>query len=333
MRACRLSNGSSILLLITAAALVGSSWVLAADPPPKAMRLGFVDPHSPSTDLRGVNEFWQRLHELGWEEGQNLVVERRWAGGRIDRLPGLMAEVVANNVDVLVTYSTPAALAAKRATSTVPIVVASMGDPVGTGEAQSLARPGGNLTGLSLGYADIAGKWLELLQETVPRLSAVALISNPDSPVSASCAKALAAIAPTLRLKIRVFGVPGPKAFGGAFKQARRQAQAVIVLPDPVSLEHRQEVAALAARYRLPAIYFVRDFVDAGGLMAYAPDSVAMLRRAAEFVDKVLKGAKPGDLPIEQPTKFELIVNLKTAKALGITIPESILLRADEVIK
>ncbi len=333
MRACGLGNRCSILLLLVTAAAVLGCPAHAADPAQKVVRLGFVSPHSSSTDLRGVDTFWQRLRELGWVEGQNLVAERHWAGNRIDRLPGLMAEVVGNNVEVLVTYSTPAALEAKKATNTLPIVVAIMGDPVGTGEAQSLARPGGNLTGLSLGYADIAGKWLELLQETVPRLSTVALISNPNNPVSVSLAKELAAIAPTLRLKIRVLNVPGLDALNGAFKRARREAQAVIMLPDPVSVGHRQEVAALAARYRLPTIYYLRDFVDAGGLMAYAPDSTMMFRRAAEFVDKILKGVKPGDLPIEQPTKFELVVNLKTAKALGLTIPQSILVRADEVIR
>jgi len=322
-----------LLALVAAAAVLGSPLSLAAEPSQRVVRVGFVSPHLPSTDLRGVDAFSLRLRELGWVEGQNLVVERHWAGNRIDRLPGLMAEVVGHKIDVLVTYSTAAAIAAKKATSALPIVVAIMGDPVGTGEAESLARPGSNLTGLSLGYADIAGKWLELLQETVPRLSTAALISNPDNPVSLSLATELAAIAPKLRLKVRVLDVSGPDALEGAFKRARTEAQAVIMLPDPVSVGHRQEVAALAARYRLPTIYYLRDFVDAGGLMAYAPDSAMMFRRAAEFVDKILKGANPADLPIEQPTQYVLVINLKAAKAIGLTFPESILLRADEVIR
>jgi putative ABC transport system substrate-binding protein len=262
-----------------------------------------------------------------------MVVEKRWAENRMDRLPGLMAEVVGNNVDVLVSYSTPAVLAARNATRTVPIVGVGMGDPVGTGLAASLAQPGGNVTGLYMGFADVAQKWLELLQETIPRLSTVVLMSNRDVPVSVRVAKELTAVAPKFRVKIRVLDVPGPEEFDDAFKQARYHAQAVIVLPDPVSLGHRKQVIALAAQYRLPTFYFARDFVEAGGLMAYAADSVAMWRRAAEYVDKILRGAKAAELPIEQPNKFELIVNLKTAKALGITIPQSILLRADDVIR
>jgi putative tryptophan/tyrosine transport system substrate-binding protein len=332
MRTRRLNSRCTLLALV-AAAVLGSAPSLAAEPSQRIMRVGFISPHSPSTDLRGVDAFSLRLRELGWVEGQNLVVERYWAENRIDRLPELMAEVVGHKVDVIITYSTPAAIAAKRATSTIPIVVAIMGDPVGTGEAQSLARPGGNLTGLSLGYADIAGKWLELLQETVPGLSTAALISNPDNPVSVSLAKELAAIAPTLRLEVRVLDVSGPDALEGALKRARREAQAVIMLPDPVSVGHRQKVAALAARYRLPAIYYLRDFVDAGGLMAYAPDSAMMFWRAAEFVGKILKGAKPAQLPVEQPTQYVLVINLKAAKAIGLTFPESILLRADDVIR
>jgi putative tryptophan/tyrosine transport system substrate-binding protein len=299
------------------------------------MRMGFVHPDWPSSpfDLRNEPGFWNRMRELGWVKGQNLIVDERWADGRYDRLPALMAEVVGRRVDVLVTSTTVAAIAAKNATSTIPIVDALMGDPVGTGLVVSLARPGGNLTGLSMGWTQgMAGKWLELLQETVPRLSTVAVIADPDRPMSREQTKRLEAVAPARALKIRVIAVRRPEALDGAFEQAQRTAQAVLVLADQNMLD-QQHVAALAAQHRLPDMHVLREFVDAGGLMAYAPDVHEMYRRAADYVDKILRGAKPADLPVEEPTKFVLVVNLKTAKALGITIPESILLRADEVIR
>jgi putative tryptophan/tyrosine transport system substrate-binding protein len=305
----------------------------SAEPEPRILRVGFVNPYSPSTAPRAFSAFRQRLRELGWVEGQNLVIEWSWADGRYDRLPTLMTEAIARKVDVLVTWGTPAAIAARNTTSTVPIVVAAMGDPIGTGLAATLARPGGNLTGLSMAQADIAGKWLELLQETVPRLSKIAIISNPDSPIINRLQEQLEAAAPARGLKLRLIEVRNPEAFDHAFKQARREAQAVLVLSDPLTFTHRREITAFTARHRLPAIYTVRDFVDEGGLMSYGTDIAVVSRRAADYVDRILKGAKPSDLPIEQPTKFELVVNLKTAQALGLTIPESVLLRADEVIR
>ena len=335
MGACRLgSRGSILLILITAAAVLGSPLSRSAEPAQKVVRVGFVSPQSPATALGGINAFWDRLRELGYVEGHDLVVEARWAENRYDRLPALMTQVLGRKVDVLVTYTTPAAVAAKNATSTIPIVVAFVGDPIRSGLAVSLARPGGNLTGVTTGFAEgFAGKWLELLQETVPRLSTLAVIENPDTPIARDLARDLEAIAPTRGLKFRLIEVRSPVALDHAFEQAARKAQAVLLLPDPMLAAHREQITALAAKHRLPAMYYLRDFVDAGGLMAYAPDNSVTWRRAADYVDKILKGAKPGDLPIEQPTKFELVVNLKTAKALGIMIPESILLRADEVIR
>jgi putative ABC transport system substrate-binding protein len=315
-------------------AVLGPRLVHPADPAQRVMRLGFVSPNSPSTDPRGPAAFWGRLRELGWVEGQNLLIEARWAEGRYDRLPALMVEVIGRKVDVLVTYGTPAAIAAKKATSTVPIVVAVMGNPVGSGLAQGLARPGGNLTGLSLGWGEgIGGKFLELLQETVPRLTTIAVIANPENPVDRDLITELKGVAPARQLKLRIIEARDPKALDRAFEQAGRQAQAVVVIPDPVFLAHLQRITALAAGHRLPAIYGLREFADAGGLMAYGPDRAAMFRRAADYVDKILKGTKPTELPIEQPTQYVFVVNLKTAKALGLTIPESILLRADEVIR
>ena len=306
----------------------------AAERGGQVVRLGFVGPGSPSTDPRGIAAFKERLRELGYVEGQNLVIEARWANSQFDQLPELMAQVIAQEIDVLVTYSTMPALAAKKATSTIPIVVAVMAEPLRSGLATNLGRPGGNLTGLSMGWAEgIGGKWLELLHETVPRLSTVAVITNMDNPVERDMIRELKAVAPTRRLKVRIIDAQDAKALGHAFEQARRDAQAALMIPDPRFLAQHERIVALAAKHRLPCIYGLREFVDAGGLIAYGPDRAAMFRRAADYVDKILKGAKPGDLPIEQPTQFQLVVNLKTAKALGLTIPESILVRADEVIR
>ena len=323
-----------ILLALATLVAFGSPPSRAEEPARTVSRLGFVGPGSASAAPRGIAAFWERLRELGYIDGQNLVIEARWAEGRIERLPTIMAEVLGRKVDVLFTWGTPAAIAAKNATSTVPIVAVAMGEPLRTGLATNLARPGGNLTGLSLAWGEgIGGKWLELLQETVPRLTTVAVIANPDNPVEREVVKDLEVAAATRHLKLRIIEVREAEALDRALQQARAQAQAVLVFGDALFLAHQRQITAFAARHRLPGVYALRDFVDAGGLMAYAPDLAVMSRRAAEYVDKVLKGVKPGDLPIEQPTKFELVVNLKTAKALGIKIPQSILLRADEVIR
>jgi putative ABC transport system substrate-binding protein len=315
-------------------AVLGSPPAPAADPAQKILRVGFVGPASLSTAPRALTAFWERLRELGYVEGENLVVERLWAEGQYDRLPALMAEMVGREVDVLVTYSTPAALAAKNATTTIPIVGAVMGEPVRTGLVASLARPGGNLTGLSVGWTEgIGGKWLECLQEIVPHLSTIALITNQDNPMLRDLAKDVATLAWTRRLKVRIVDVRQPDALEHAFEQARQHAQAVLVFSDPVTVGNQRRITTLAAKHRLPAVYALRDFVDAGGLMAYGPDFPVLYRRAAEYVDKILKGASPADLPIEQPTQYVLVVNLKTARSLGIRIPQSILVRADEVIQ
>ena len=305
----------------------------AAEPSP-IVRVGMILPNSPSTASPSMSAFLDRLRELGYIEGQNLVLEQRWANDQTDRLPELVADVIGRKPDVLVTWGAKAAIAANKATGTIPIVAVGMGDPVGSGLAASLARPGGNLTGLSLGWSNIAGKWLELLKETVPRLSAVAVIANPENPLNRSLAKELEALAPAQRLKLRIIEARDQQALYGAFEQAHRQTQAVLVLPDPILYADGQRVIALAAKHRLPAIFAAtRNMVNAGGLMAYGPKFAVAWRRAADYVDKILKGAKPAELPIEEPTQYELVVNLKTAKALGITIPQSILVRADEVIR
>jgi putative ABC transport system substrate-binding protein len=278
--------------------------------------------------------FWERLAELGYVGGRNLIIEQRWADGKVDRLPTLMAELVARKIDVLVTYGTDGAIAARNSTSTTPIVVATMGDPLGARLAASLARPGGNVTGLSQQAAgSITGKWLEPLQEIVPKVHSVAVISNPDSQWIAKITKELQAAGRQRDLRLQFLHVRDVRGLEDAFKTARRLSQALLVLPDPLTSTNRKDITALAAKHHLPSLYPLRHFVDAGGLIAYGPNITVQFRRAAEYMDLILKGAKPGDLPIEQPTKFELVVNLNTAKTLGLVIPESILLRADELIR
>ena len=325
--------GAALSLALFAGVILDGPRAYAADPAQKVARLAYVDPYSPSSTPVATSAFWARLQELGWVRGQNLIVETRWAEGRIDRLPALMAEVVANKVDVIVTRGTPATIAAKNATSTIPVVFASMGDPVGSGVATSLAKPGGNLTGLSSESSDLGGKWLEILQEAVPRLSAVAVVSNPDSAYVRNIRKRLESAAKTRGLKLLFVEVRELGALPAAFQQARRQAQAALVLADPLMFSQPEKVTKLAARNGLPAVYTFRAFADSGGLITYGADTTTLFQRAAHYVDKILRGAKPAELPIEQPTQFKLIVNLKAAKALGLTFPESILLRADEVIR
>ena len=244
-----------------------------------------------------------------------------------------MTELVDTKVDVLVTFSTPAGIAAKNATSTVPIVNAAMFDPVRDGLVASLARPGGNLTGMSWAWSEgFGGKFLELLQETVPRLSTVALITNPNNPGEQGVVKEVVSAAEARHLKLVVIPLRNPDSLQPALQQARRTGQALLIIGDPVLSEHRQEIISFASQHRLPALYGLRGFVEAGGLMSYGLDQKAIWRRAAEYVDKILGGARPEELPIEQPTQYSLTVNTGVAKALGISIPESILLRANEVI-
>ena len=326
-------NTRYLRVVLMVAGVLSLTQVSAAETVQKIVRIGFVGTTSPSTFPRSINAFWDRLRELGYVEGQNLIIESRWAEGRLDRLPPLMAEMVERKVDVIVTWGTPAAIAARNATNTIPIVDTGMGDPVGSGLAVSLARPGGNITGFSAGWADIRGKWLELLQEAVPRLATVAVIANPDNALNRKEAKELESVAPTRGLKLLIIYVREAEALDRAFEQARRGAQAVLVFSDPLTMSNQPRIVALAAKHRLPDMYLLRDSVRAGGLMAYGPDLAVVFRRSADYVDKILNGARPADLPIEQPTQYLLVVNLKTAKALGLTIPQSILLRADEVIR
>jgi len=279
-----------------------------------------------------TNAFHDALQNLGWIEGKNVVYESRYAENRLDRLPELAAELLRLNVDVIVAGGTPAPLAAKRATATVPIVMAGAGDPLGSGLVASLARPGGNVTGLSLMSADLVGKRLELLKEVLPGLTSVAVLWNASQPGSMFVFKETERAAQALRINVQSLEVRRSDDIDSALTAAKRQnASALIVVEDPLTTDFRRQIVGFAAKTRLPSIYGLRMFVDAGGLLSYGADLGDLYRRAAGYVDKILKGAKPSDLPVEQPSKFELVINLKTAKALGLNIPQTLLAIADEV--
>jgi putative ABC transport system substrate-binding protein len=301
----------------------------------KVPRIGFLWGTSPSDRPHLLDAFRQGLRELGWVEGQNIVVDHRYAEGRFDRLPDLAAELVRLKVDIIVAQPVPAVAAAKNATETIPIVMISGGDPVVLGFVASLARPGGNVTGSSYGVGfEIVGKQLELLKETVPKVRRVAILSNPANPSQPGAIKEVNVAARSLGVQLQLLEARGPNDFDGAFAaMATERVGALLVLAESLFVLHRTRLADLAARRRLPAAYGFREHVEAGGLMSYGPSVRDLHRRAATYVDKILKGAKPADLPVEQPTKFELVINLKTAKALGLTIPPSLLQRADEVIQ
>jgi putative ABC transport system substrate-binding protein len=281
-----------------------------------------------------LNAFRQGLRDLGYVEGQNLIIEYRSADGRSERFADYAAELVGLNVDLIATRGTPASLAAKRATRAIPVVMANAGEPVETGLVTSLARPGGNVTGLSSLTVHIEAKRLGLLRELVPGISRIAALYNMSSPANPPQWKEIETAARSLGVEPQLLNVRKPEDFGPAFDSATRQrVDGVIVGQEGLLQANRYLIAALAAKHRLPAIYRSMEFIEAGGLMAYGPNYPDLYRRAATYVDKIFKGAKPGDLPVEQPTKFEMIINLRTAKVLGIMIPQSLLLRADEVIE
>jgi putative tryptophan/tyrosine transport system substrate-binding protein len=287
-----------------------------------------------SPEGKEAQAFRQGLRDAGHAEGRDVVIEWRSANGDYALLPALASDLVQRKVDVIVVQTTPAAQAVKRATSTIPVVIALAGDPVGSGLVATLARPGGNITGLSTMATDLTAKRLQLLKEAIPRVARVAVLWNPDTPTYARAIADLKAVAPSLSIDLSFMSARTPEEIGPAFAAANRaHAQALYIIPDAFFSAHRVTLLKLALKARLPVIYGERHFADAGALMSYGPNVDDLFRRSAEYVDKILKGAKPGDLPIEQPTKFEFVINLKTAKALGLTIPQSILLRADEVIR
>lgn len=299
----------------------------------KVWRIGFLGGGAGTTDL-GDGILRQRLRELGYEEGQNLIVEYRWSHGRVEAMPQLAAELVRLNVDLIVVGGTSAALAARNATKTIPIVFAVVPDPVATGLVASLARPGGNITGLSTANIELAPKRLQLLTNVSRRkVTRVSVVVNPVEPSTMLTLRELEEPARTMGITLRRVDVRSPEDFEGAFSTiASERADAIFVTASPLTNAHAKQVVQLAARTRLPAIYNQKLYVEAGGLMSYAVDVAHQFRRAAVYVDRILKGTKPADLPVELPTKFELTINLKAARALGLTIPQSVLARADRII-
>ena len=332
-RSGRMTTRRELLIALGAGAL---AWAGAAraQAPVKVRRIGLLSPLSPSDTALWHQAFRLGLRDLGWVEGKNISIEYRYAEGRSDRLPDLAADLVRLKVEVIVVPAATAALAAQKATKAIPIVVAAAGDPVATGLVESLARPGGNITGLSQMGPELVGKRLELLTEMVPKLSRVAVLWNPQGAASTLYWKELQPPARQLGVQLHSLEVRSLNDFDQAFEDATRvRAGALFITGHPVFTTNLKRIAGLAAKSRLPSIFHFSEFADAGGLATYGPDRADMFRRAATYVDKILKGAKPGDLPVELPTRFELVVNLKTAKALGITIPQSLLVRADQVIQ
>jgi putative ABC transport system substrate-binding protein len=301
----------------------------------KIPRIAYLTGGSSSDAPKLREAFREGLRDLGWIEGQNIVIEYRFSEGRYDRLPKLAADLVRLKVDVIVAVATPAALAAKNATGTTPIVGLSMGDPVGIGLVPSLARPGGNVTGLAYGVGlDLIGKQLGLIKEIVPRVRRVAVLANPTNPFHAGAIRDVKAASRSLGVQLQLLEARAPADFGDAFAvMVKERMEALVVVPDQMFQLYRTRLADLAARYHLPAAYGIQEYAAAGGLLSYGASLPDLWRRTATYVDKILRGTRPGELPIEQPTKFELVINLKTARALGLTIPPSLLARADQVIE
>ena len=305
-----------------------------AQPAGKVHRIGFLGNSTAALEAHLVGPFREGLRELGHVEGQNIVIEYRWAEGKYERFPALIAELLTERVEVIVTAGTPASLAVKKATTSVPLVMVAVGDPVDTGLVASLARPGGNITGLTSTAEELEGKRLELLREVIPKLSHIAVLWNPENPTLLAALKEMRAAAQVLRIKLQVLEVRTSGELEETFKaMTRERPGALRVMGDRLFLHNRQRIMAFAAQQRLPVVPVHAEFVEAGGLFSFGPSYPGMHRRAAYFVDRILKGARPADLPVERPTKFELIVNLKAAKALGLKIPPSLLQRADQVIE
>jgi putative tryptophan/tyrosine transport system substrate-binding protein len=297
-------------------------------------RVGFLGNSTAALEANLIGPFREGLRDLGYVEGKNIVIEWRWAEGKYERFPSLIAELIASKVDLIVTAGTPATIALKKATTTLPLVMIAVGDPVGTGLIASLAHPGGNITGLTSISPELDGKRLELLREVIPKISHVAVLWNPTSPLQVVAERETQAAAQAMEIKVLSLGVQAQEQFDDAFaKILKERPGALLVLADRLFLHHRVRIMDFASKQRLPGVHAYVELVEAGGLMSYGPSYAGMHRRAAYFVDKILKGAKPAELPVEAPAKFELVVNLKAAKQIGVTIPPSVLYRADKVIK
>ena len=323
-----------ILVSLLSILILNFVYLVAAEQPTKVARIGFLIAASRSAILARTEAFQQSLRELGYLEGKNIVIEWRSSEGQLDRLPALAAELVRLKVDIIVTAGPIPTRAAKEATSTIPIVMVQDNDPVGNGFVASLARPGGNITGLAILAPEISGKQVELLKETVPRLSRLAALGTSNSPGVAQASKEVELAAGAFGVKLQYLDVRDSKDLEIAFRAASKgRADALLVLPGAVLNSQRKQITDLAAKSRLPAIFPFPEYVDAGGLMSYGASFTDLYRRAATYVDKILKGTKPAYLPVEQPKKFELVINLKTAEQIGLTIPGAVLYRADRVIK
>jgi len=325
----------SVAILALGAMLLALTCVVEAQQTTKARRIGYLSPSSPSVSPTRIEAFHHGLRELGYVEGKNIVIDYRYAEGKFDRLPALAAELVRLKVDLIVTTGPTVTRAVKEATTTVPIVMTTDPDPVGNGFVASLARPGGNITGLSALAPELSGKQLELLKETVPRLSRAAVFGTSTNPGNAQMLKEVKLAAGAFGVKLQYLEVRGPKDIETAFRAgSKERAEAVLYLvAGLVDAGHRIEITELAVKNRLPAIYQSRRYVEDGGLMSYGVNTADLDRRAATYVDKILKGRTPADLPVEQPAKFEFIINLKAANQIGLTIPPNVLARADKVIK
>ena len=312
-----------------------AAWPLAAraQQPGKLPTIGLLIPGTPASHGQWFAVLVQRLRELGWIEGRTVAIEVRWAEGRVKGLAEIAAEFVRLKVDVIVTSGTPAVVQAMQATSVIPIVSAVMGDPVESGLVASLARPGGNITGLSVLAPDLGGKRLEFLREVVPGLRRLAFLGHVSNPIVVQEMGEVQAAAHTLGLDVVTLEIRGPEDIMPAFEALKSRAQALYIAGDPLVLTNRARINTLVLAARLPAVYGQREYVEPGGLMSYGPNFPELFRRVGDYVDKILRGAKPGDLPVEQPTKFDLIINLTTARALGLEVPPTLLARADEVIE
>jgi len=333
-RKSKIKNLKWLGLSVIAFALVVAGTVAETQQPKKIPRIGFLGASSPSAISARIEAFRLGLRELGYVEGKNIVIEYRYAEGKLDRLPGLAAELVRLGVDVIVLAGPASIRPAKEATSTIPIVMANDADPVGSGVVASLARPGGNITGLSNLAPEISGKRLELLKEIVPRLSRLAIVGTSTTSGTAQVLKEMEPAAGVFKVQLQYLDVLSPKDIETVFRAASKgRADAVLVLQGGVFNAQRKQIVDLAVRSRLPAIYHAPEWVEDGGLMSYGVSVTDLYRRAATFVDKILRGAKPADLPVEQPKKFEFIINLKAAKQIDLTIPPNVLARADKVIK
>jgi putative ABC transport system substrate-binding protein len=308
---------------------------VGAQQPKKFPRVGFIGASSSATAGSWLEAFRQGLRDLGYIEGKNIDIEVRWAEGSAERFPHLIAELNRLDVDVMVVSAASGALAAKNARIAIPVVFAAVTDPLGHGIIESLARPGGNITGTALAVGEgFAGKWVELLKETVPKAARMAVLRNPLHPVAETFLREAQVAGQALGVMLDLFDVKDASQLENAFAKIEKEpAGALIVMPDPLFGTQRKRIVEFAARRRLPSMFFYKEFVDIGGLMAYGPSFVDSYRRAATYVDKILKGAKPAELPVEQPTKFELVINLKAAKQIGLTIPPNVLARADRVIR